>query len=79
MKTVPCATVITLSIDERAVLEALSWCAWRGAEIRPGANVEQLKTHINAFIADYNDHARPFAWTKSQVHQKRLKPCFADQ
>jgi transposase len=41
--------------------------------------VEQLKTHINAFIADYNEQARPFAWTKSKVHQKRLKPCFADQ
>ncbi len=31
--------------------------------------VDQLKTHINAFIADYNDQARPFAWTKSHVHQ----------
>jgi transposase len=41
--------------------------------------VDQLKTHINAFIADYNEQARPFAWTKSKVHQKRLKPCFADQ
>ena len=41
--------------------------------------VQQLKAHINAFIADYNEQARPFAWTKSKVHQKRLKPCFADQ
>jgi transposase len=41
--------------------------------------VEQLKAHIDAFIADYNQHARPFAWTKSKVHQKRLKPCFAVQ
>ncbi len=41
--------------------------------------VDQLKTHINSFIASYNEDARPFAWTKSQVHQKRLKPCFADQ
>jgi transposase len=41
--------------------------------------VDQLKAHINAFIADYNKQARPFAWTKSKVHQKRLKPCFADQ
>ena len=41
--------------------------------------VQQLKAHINAFIADYNQQARPFAWTKSKVHQKRLKPCFADQ
>ena len=41
--------------------------------------VDQLKAHINAFIASYNDNARPFRWTKSQVHQKRLKPCFAVQ
>ena len=41
--------------------------------------VDQLKAHINSFITRYNEDARPFAWTKSQVHQKRLKPCFADQ
>ena len=34
---------------------------------------------IDAFIAHYNQTTRPFVWTKSQVHQKRLKPCFADQ
>jgi transposase len=42
-------------------------------------SVEQLMTHINSFIAAYNLDARPFVWTKSKVHQKRLKPCFADQ
>jgi hypothetical protein len=42
-------------------------------------NVNQLKTHIDSFIAGDNDQARPFVWTKSKVHQKRLKPCFADQ
>jgi transposase len=42
-------------------------------------SVEQLKAHINSFIASYNDDARPFVWTKSKVHQKRLKPCFAVQ
>jgi transposase len=42
-------------------------------------SVEQLVAHIDAFIADYNQTARPFVWTKSEVHQKRLKPCFADQ
>lgn len=42
-------------------------------------SVDQLKAHINSFIADYNKNARPFAWTKSRVHQKRLNPCFADQ
>jgi transposase len=40
-------------------------------------SVQKLITHITSFIADYNDHARPFVWTKSVVHQKRMKPCFA--
>jgi len=30
-------------------------------------------------VADYNQTARPFIWTKSEVYQKRLKPCFAQQ
>jgi transposase len=42
-------------------------------------SVKQLREHIDAFIEDYNEHAKPFAWTKSQVHQKRLKTGFADQ
>jgi transposase len=42
-------------------------------------SVPELIAHIEAFIADYNETAKPFVWTKSQVHQKRLKPCFADQ
>ena len=42
-------------------------------------SVKQLREHIDAFIAAYNDNAKPFAWTKSEIHQKRLKPCFADQ
>ena len=41
-------------------------------------SVEQLIQHIDAFIADYNQTARPFVWTKSEVHQKHLKPRFAD-
>jgi transposase len=40
--------------------------------------VDQLKAHVDAFIAAYNETAKPFAWTKSKVHQKRLKPCFAE-
>ena len=40
--------------------------------------LDQLKAHIDAFIAAYNETAKPFLWTKSKVHQKRLKPCFAD-
>ena len=38
-----------------------------------------LKAHIDTFIDSYNENARPFVWTRSEVHQKRLKPCFADQ
>lgn len=40
-------------------------------------SVRGLVAHIDSFIADYNQSARPFIWTKSAVHQKRLKPCFA--
>jgi transposase len=40
-------------------------------------SVAGLKDHIDSFIASYNQDARPFVWTKSVVHQKRLKPCFA--
>jgi transposase len=41
-------------------------------------SVEELRRHIDAFVANYNETARPFAWSKSEVHQKRLKPRFAD-
>lgn len=43
------------------------------------SSLAQLKVHIDNFIAAYNANAKPFVWTKSEVHQKRLKPCFADQ
>ncbi len=36
-------------------------------------SVEQLKEHIDAFIERYNDNAEPFVWTKSKVHQRRVK------
>ena len=42
-------------------------------------SVTQLRAHIDAFVATYNEHAKPFAWTKSKVRQKRLKVRFADQ
>jgi transposase len=42
-------------------------------------SVKQLRQHIDAFIAAHNENAKPFAWTKSQVYQKRLKARFADQ
>jgi transposase len=35
--------------------------------------VEQLQEHIDAFIADYNETATPFAWTKKKVHQRQFK------
>jgi hypothetical protein len=37
----------------------------------------ELIAHIDAFIANYNEEARPFVWTKSVVHQRRMKPFFA--
>ena len=43
------------------------------------SSVRQLVAHIDSFIDRYNADARPFVWTKSAVHQKRLKPCFAVQ
>ena len=36
-------------------------------------SVEQLRAHIDAFIDTYNEDAEPFAWTKSAVHQRRVK------
>jgi hypothetical protein len=35
--------------------------------------IVELREHIDAFIASYNETAEPFAWTKSEVHQKRIK------
>jgi len=36
-------------------------------------SVKQLRQHIDDFIAAYNDNPRPFAWTKTKVHQRRVK------
>jgi transposase len=36
-------------------------------------SVAQLKDHIDAFIASYNENAAPFIWTKAKVHQRRVK------
>ena len=54
----------------------LSGKSLNGASFR---SVDELKVHISSLIASYNEDARPFRWTKSKVHQKRLKPCFAVQ
>jgi transposase len=40
-------------------------------------SVAELIAHIKSFIETYNADAKPFVWTKSVVHQKRLKPWFA--
>jgi len=42
-------------------------------------SVAALRAHIDDFIEAYNERAKPFAWTKSEVHQKRLKARFANQ
>jgi transposase len=36
-------------------------------------SVQRLKEHIDAFIKRYNAHAKPFAWTKTRVRQRKLK------
>lgn len=36
-------------------------------------SVEQLTQHIDDFIKSYNEDAEPFVWTKSEVHQRRVK------
>jgi transposase len=42
----------------------------RGASF---TSVKHLREHIDAFIAAYNQHAKPFVWTKAKVHQRRVK------
>jgi hypothetical protein len=42
----------------------------RGASF---TSVDQLRHHIDDFIARYNADAAPFAWTKAAVHQRRFK------
>ena len=37
------------------------------------ASVAQLRAHIDAFIEAYNEIAKPFVWTKANVHQRRVK------
>lgn len=44
--------------------------ALRGASF---TSVAQLRKHIDDFIEAYNETAKPFAWTKTQVHQRRVK------
>jgi transposase len=52
----------------------LSGKSLKGGSFR---SVQEVIAQITSFIADYNDQAKPFVWTKSVVYQKRMKPCFA--
>jgi transposase len=36
-------------------------------------SVKQLRQHMDDFIATYNANPKPFAWTKTKVHQRRVK------
>lgn len=36
-------------------------------------SVQQLKQHIDDFIATYNAKSKPFKWTKAKVHQRAIK------
>jgi hypothetical protein len=55
--------------------------SWPGRSLKGAsfASRSELIAHIDSFIADYKEHADPFVWTKSAVHQTTLKPCFAVQ
>jgi transposase len=56
------------------------WFSILAGKSLDGASFQSLGAliaHINSFIGSYNANAKPFVWTKSVVHQKRLKPGFA--
>lgn len=48
----------------------LAGAALKGASF---TSPTQLREQIDAFVAAYNDTATPFQWTKTEVHQKKLK------
>ena len=53
-----------------------AWFSILQGESLAGASftsIQQLRKHIDTFIADYNEEAEPFVWTKSKVHQRRVK------
>lgn len=53
-----------------------AWFSILQAQSLTGASftsVEQLKQHIDAFVKAYAEAAEPFVWTKSKVHQRRVK------
>ena len=76
MARAPSARDIPLHAHARVVLNQVEgWFSILQGQSLTGASftsVEQLKEHIDAFIDSYNEHAEPFVWTKSQVHQRRV-------
>jgi hypothetical protein len=73
-------------VHERQELLSPPWASWlnqvegwfsilQGQSLTGASftSLEQLKEHIDAFIQSYNDNAEPFVWTKSKVHQRRVK------
>ncbi len=56
------------------------WFSILAGQLLNGASfgsVVELVAHIDLVINSYNEDSRPFLWTKSVVHQTRMKPCFA--
>ena len=52
------------------------WFSILGGQSLSGTSftgIAQLRNHIDAFIESYNKDAQPFCWTKSMVHQRRVK------
>ena len=65
-------TYVLAEPDRDMVLHPVGKITQRGSF----GSVNDLIAHIDSFIANYNEEASPFVWTKSVVHQKRMKPCF---
>ena len=56
--------------------QAGCWFSILQAQSLTGASftsVDRLKAHMDAYIAKYNETAEPFVWTRSEVHQRRVK------
>jgi transposase len=52
------------------------WFSILQAQSLTGASfksVDELNAHLDAYVSDYNKTAEPFVWTKSEVHQRRVK------
>ena len=58
---------IWFSLLSRQALRTASFCS-----------TEQLRAHIDAFIAAYNQTAHPFEWSKQVVFQKHPKSSYAN-